>query len=72
MDDQAKSASGEKGEGNYEAAREYQQVQHAFAQDKAKVQQGARQAADALDGPEAEELETARVESTKGAEQRSK
>lgn len=47
------------GEGNYEAAEEFQKEQHEFAQ-SGKVEEGAREAADALDGPEAEELEEAR------------
>jgi hypothetical protein len=60
--DAAASANAEKGEGNYAAAREYQDAQHEFAADKDKVAKAAREAGDALDGPEAAELEAARVE----------
>ena len=62
---QPASAAGEKGEGNYAAAREYQDAQHAFAADKDKVAKGAQAAADALDGPEAAELEQARQDTAK-------
>jgi hypothetical protein len=58
----AASASGEAGEGNYKAAREFQAEQHAFASDKDKVRAAAEDAAEALDGPEGEELEKARRE----------
>ena len=58
--DNAASADAEKGEGNYAAAREFQDAEHEFAADKDKVAKGARAAADALDGPEAADLETAR------------
>jgi hypothetical protein len=51
-----------KGEGNYAAAREYQDAQKKFAADKAKVAKWAYEAADAVDGPEAADLEKARVE----------
>jgi hypothetical protein len=60
--DDAASANAEKGEGNYAAARKYSQAQHEFAADKDKVAQAAREAADALDGPEAADLEAARIE----------
>ena len=53
------------GEGNYEAAEEFQNEQHAFAK-SGKVEEKAREAADALDGPEAEELEKARKASADG------
>jgi hypothetical protein len=59
----AASANAEHGEGNYEAARTYQKAQHEFAADKDKVKKAAREAADALDGPEAAELEKARRDS---------
>ncbi len=54
-----------KGEGNCAAAREYQDAQHLFTADKDKVAKGARQAADALDGPEGAALESARAETAK-------
>lgn len=63
--DDAASANAEKGEGNYTAAREYQDAQHKFAADKAKVAKGAYEAADALDGPEAAELEAARIKAAR-------
>jgi hypothetical protein len=53
------------GEGNYEAAAEFQKEQHAFAR-SGEVKKKAREAADALDGPEAEELEKARAASADG------
>lgn len=53
------------GEGNYEAAEHFQNEQHEFAK-SGKAEQKARQAADALDGPQAEELEKARKASADG------
>lgn len=53
------------GEGNYEAAEQFQNEQHAFAK-SGKAEQKAREAADAIDGPEAEELEKARKASADG------
>ena len=47
------------GEGNYEAAKEFQDAQHAFAK-SGKVPAKAREAADALEGEGAAELEAAR------------
>ena len=58
----AAAAGGEKGKGNYKAARAFQNDQHAFASDKDKVRDAAEDAAEALDGPEGEELEHARRE----------
>jgi len=49
------------GEGNYDAGRRYQKEQHEFAK-KGPVEQKAQEAEDALDGPEAEDLERARRE----------
>lgn len=54
------------GEGDYRSARRFQQAQHAFAADGAAVATGGRAAADALEGPEADELERARRASAKG------
>jgi len=49
------------GEGNYDAGRRYQKAQHEFAE-KGPVEQKAREAEEALDGPEGEALERARRE----------
>ena len=54
------------GEGNYKAAREYQKDQREFATDQDHVDRKAREAEDALDGPEGEELERARKETAAG------
>ena len=53
------------GEGNYDAARRYRKAQEAFAR-SGKVEQKAREAEDALDGPEGAELEKARREAAEG------
>ena len=53
------------GEGDYISAREFQDEQHEFAKE-GPVERAAREAADALSGPEAESLEDARRESAKG------
>ena len=50
------------GEGNYDAARKFDDEERAFV-NKGPVEQKAREAEEALDGPEAEELEQARKES---------
>lgn len=56
------------GEGNYDAARRYRKEQEAFAK-TGPVEQKAKEAEEALDGPEGEELERARRETgAKGAE----
>ena len=47
------------GEGNYDAARRYDKEQAEFAK-SGKVEQKAREAEEALDGPEGEDLEKAR------------
>lgn len=47
------------GEGNYDAARQFDAEQTEFAENPDKVEQKAREAADALDGPEGEELRDA-------------
>jgi len=49
------------GEGDYISGRKYQEMQHEFAK-RGDVEQKAREAEDALDGPEGEELERARRE----------
>jgi hypothetical protein len=53
------------GEGDYESARRYQEEQHEFAK-SGEVEKKAREAEDALDGPEAEDLERARRETGEG------
>lgn len=47
------------GEGDYEAARRFQDQQHEFAM-SGPVEEKAREAEEALDGPEGEDLERAR------------
>jgi len=53
------------GEGNYDAAREYQKEQHEFAK-RGDIGRKAREAEEALEGPEAEELDRARRETGEG------
>jgi hypothetical protein len=53
------------GEGNYDAARRYQKEQHEFAK-SGRVEKKAKEAEDALEGPEAEELERARKDTGAG------
>lgn len=50
------------GEGNYKAAREYDAGVTAHAKDKARVEQEAKEAADALDSDEGQELKKAEAE----------
>ena len=54
------------GEGDYRAARGFQEEESAFAADDTKVNAKAREAADALDGAEGQELEKARADTAKG------
>ena len=56
---------GMQGEGNYDAARKYDAEQAAFA-NSGKVEKAAREAEEALDGPEGAEIEQARVSTGKG------
>jgi len=49
------------GEGNYDAARKFDAEERAFVK-SGQVEKKAREAEDALDGPEAEDLEKARKE----------
>jgi hypothetical protein len=60
-----KGSDGIQGEGNYAAGRRFQDAEHKFVE-TAPVEQKAREAADALDGPEGEDLEAARKASAKG------
>jgi hypothetical protein len=53
------------GEGDYISGKKYQEMQHEFAQ-TGPVEEKAREAEDALDGPECEELERARRETGEG------
>ena len=50
------------GEGNYDAAREYDEKVTAHARDRAKVEAQAKSAEKALEGPERDELEKAEAE----------
>ncbi len=54
------------GEGDYVSARKFQEAEQAFAQ-SGKVEAKAREAADALDGPEGAELEAARRRTAQGS-----
>ena len=54
------------GEGDYRAARKFQWEEREFVMDEEQVRRAAREAADALDGPEGDELERARAAAAKG------
>lgn len=64
-DKTANPSSKVQGEGDYISAKRFQKEETAFAH-SGKVDQKAREAADALDGPEAKELEAARKASAEG------
>jgi hypothetical protein len=53
------------GEGNYDAARNFDQAEQAFVK-KGGIEKKARDAEQALDGPEGAELERARQDGAKG------
>jgi len=53
------------GEGSYEGAEQFDKAQTEFSKDGGKVDRKAREAADALDGDEAEELRKAEQETGK-------
>jgi|UPI00083B9B5B hypothetical protein len=53
------------GEGDYISGKKYQDMQHEFAE-KGPVEQKAREAEEALDGPEGEALEQARKDTGEG------
>lgn len=53
------------GEGSYIGSKKYQDAQHKFAQ-SGQVKQKAREAAEALDGDEAKDLEAARERAARG------
>jgi hypothetical protein len=64
--DKQPAAEGQvQGEGDYVAGRRFQDAERSFAE-KGPVEQKAREAAKALDGPEGEALERARRESGEG------
>ena len=65
MSDTPKSDPDLQGEGNYDAARRYRHEQEAFAK-SGKVEQKAKEAEAALEGPEAADLEAAREEAARG------
>ena len=60
------NADKEFGEGNYKAAQNYREAQEDFAADKQKVKDKAREAADALDGAEGDELKQAEAAARDG------
>ena len=55
------------GEGDYVSAKKYQDAQHQFAKDEGKVERKAKEAEDALAGPDGADLERARQEAAKGS-----
>jgi hypothetical protein len=65
MSDTPAKAPKNQGEGDYEAARRFDTAEAAFAK-SGKVEDAARQAAEALEGPEGEELEAARKATGEG------
>lgn len=56
--------SDRKGEGSYDGSEKYQKAQHAFVK-SGRVEEKAREAADALDGAEGAALEKARKDTAK-------
>jgi hypothetical protein len=60
-----RSKDGVQGEGDYIAAKRFDDEERSFVE-SGRVEQKARDAADALDGPEGEELERARLVTAKG------
>lgn len=68
MSEQAENpnAGKEFGEGNYKAAQNFREAQEDFASDKQQVEAKAREAANALDGAESEELEQAEAAARDG------
>lgn len=59
------SDDGVQGEGDYAAARRFREAEEAFVK-QGPVDQKAREAADALDGPEADDIEAARRSTAAG------
>ncbi|MEO6717315.1 MAG: hypothetical protein ABIM50_08730 [Novosphingobium sp.] len=67
MTEQAKSGSKVSGEGNYEAAKQFDEAEAAFVKNRGNEIPGlAKSAADALDGPEGEDLRKASEAAAKG------
>jgi hypothetical protein len=64
-DEAANGGDGLQGEGNYAAARRFDEAERSFVE-KGPVEKKAREAADALDGPEAADLEAARRSTAEG------
>ena len=64
-DEKSKPSMPLQGEGDYIGAKQYQQAQADYAR-KGPVGKKAREAADALDGPEADELEATRIAAAEG------
>lgn len=58
-------SGGVQGEGDYIAAKKFDDEERSFVK-SGRVEQKAREAADALDGPEAEDLERARKAAAQG------
>lgn len=50
------------GEGNYKAARDYDEAASTFAKDKDRVEKAAKEAENAIEGDEAGDLERAEAE----------
>ena len=63
--EQTNQGDGLQGEGNYAAARRFDEAERSFVQ-KGPVEEKAREAADALDGPEGADLEAARKSTADG------
>lgn len=61
----AKNELPEIGEGDYRSGKKYQDAQHEFAKN-GPVTEKAREAAEAVDGPQGAELERARKDTGKG------
>ncbi|HVM99278.1 MAG TPA: hypothetical protein VMT68_03605 [Caulobacteraceae bacterium] len=57
---------GVQGEGDYAAGRRFQAAERRFAEKKSVVTRKAREAAEALDGPESADLEQARRDTGEG------
>ena len=64
-DPTATKAGSIQGEGDYDAARRFDRDEQVFVK-SGRVEENARKAADALDGPEGEELEKARKSTAEG------
>ncbi len=64
-DTPGKSESQIQGEGDYKSAKRFDDEEAAFAK-SGKVEAAAKEAAEAIDGPEGADLEAARIASAKG------